>query len=503
MRRFNGFGKTTLAVLFLGYCPLWTGCATTTPSPSPTPSPNPSPTPAPGPTVVVSKLDCTLCHSDAQARWMGSAHAASQRDVATELAEERAGQTADEVLHGDDPENCIACHGPAAILANGGMSETDALTYFFTTSDDTFTDGTRVNHDGDWPNIDCTTCHNVPDDHPATLPVLSLLDSSARQYTPVDGASTLCGQCHGALRFAGTDHLTYDAWATSKHHETQADVAAELAEERSGQTPQEVVNGDDPENCIACHGPTAVLANGKMTEVEALAYFFTTSSGAFSPDTAPDHADQWPNVACTACHDPMAPGQPSYFNSSTKEYDSMPDATTLCGQCHGNLRFADTDHLSYNVIRGTGALGVPDGQTMPGIGCTDCHMFVSDVDGSNSSMFHGHTFAVTVQEADGGSTTSCTHCHDTFDTATSNTIIDGWKSDFAALDATAQTNVAGANAALAGVSDAVLQADLEEAQFNLAFAESDESGGVHNHNYLMALLNDANDKALEILSALE
>ena len=58
-------------------------------------------------------------------------------------------------------------------------------------------------------------------------------------------------------------------------------------------------------------------------------------------------------------------------------------------------------------------------------------------------------------------------------------------------------------AALAGVSDAVLQADRKEAQFNLALAESDESGGVHNHNYLMALLNDANDKALEILSALE
>ncbi|MFQ5664973.1 MAG: hypothetical protein ACE5I7_00925 [Candidatus Binatia bacterium] len=47
-----------------------------------------------------------------------------------------------------------------------------------------------------------------------------------------------------------------------------------------------------------------------------------------------------------------------------------------------------------------------------------------------------------------------------------------------------------------------LQAKLAEAQFNLNYADSDESGGFHNHNYLMSLLNDANAKAQEILAAL-
>ncbi|MFV1959567.1 MAG: hypothetical protein ACC662_09175, partial [Planctomycetota bacterium] len=51
-----------------------------------------------------------------------------------------------------------------------------------------------------------------------------------------------------------------------------------------------------------------------------------------------------------------------------------------------------------------------------------------------------------------------------------------------------------------GSSDADLLARLEEARHNLAFAEGDESGGFHNHGYLMDLLNGANDQALYILA---
>ena len=154
------------------------------------------------------------------------------------------------------------------------------------------------------------------------------------------------------------------------------------------------------------------------------------------------------------------------------------------------------------VLVGTGGIGVSDQQTMPGVVCTDCHMFVSDVDGSNSAMFHGHTWAITVKEANGESTTSCTHCHSTFDAAKASGIITAFKSSFASLDATAQKNVALAAEAMKGNSDKALQAKLTEAQHNLGYAESDESDGFHNHKYVMALVKDANDSALEILSAL-
>ena len=449
-----------------------------------------------------STLNCQACHVNVHNEWSSGPQAATQADVAGELSKERLGQSPDEVINGPDAEDCIACHGPTSIMANGGMTEVQALGYFFVTTDGKFTKDTAVAHAADWPSVTCTTCHNVPTDHPTTMPTLALFNSPTGKYVPVDSVSELCGQCHGNLRFAGTDHLTYNAWKTSKHSETQADVATELGEERAGQTPDEVVNGDDPENCIACHAPTAVLANGGMSEAQALAYFYTTTDGKFTADTAPAHTSEWPNVTCIACHDQHNPGKPAYFNSSTKKHEPMKNTSELCGQCHGNLRFPDTDHLSYNIHTGTGGIGVPDQQTMPGVACTDCHMFASDVDGSNSAMYHGHSFAINVQEADGKSTNSCLQCHADFDAAKAESKINEWKSEFQTLDATAQKNVDAAAKAMEGNNDQALQAKLKEAQHNLEYAESDESGGFHNHKYLMSLLKDANDKAQEVLSAL-
>lgn len=433
-----------------------------------------------------SALQCASCHSDEVSRWAGSRHANTQSDLAGELAQSHPGETAASVVAGED---CIACHSPTAIVPNGGMSEAQALGYFFTTSNGVFTADTSATGTGAWPHVDCQSCHNTVDPNEFTP---SLFDSRIGHYVPMSSASQLCGQCHGSLRFGDTDHRIYDAWAASRHNLTQADVAGELAASHPGETPAEVIRG---ENCVACHSPTAVRVSGG-DEIAALSRFFTTVSGQFTADTVATNASRWPGVACTACHNPHDPGTPSYFNSTTQQYESMTNSAQLCGQCHGNLRFPDTDHLSYNIITGTGGIGVPDQQDMPGVTCTDCHMFRSDVDGSASKMFHGHSWAITVQEPDGGTTTSCAACHTLMDTAAANGIIDSWKAEFADLDAVASANVARAMAAVQGVQDANLAAALTEAQANLAYAESDESHGVHNHKYLMALLNDANAKAL-------
>jgi hypothetical protein len=176
----------------------------------------------------------------------------------------------------------------------------------------------------------------------------------------------------------------------------------------------------------------------------------------------------------------------------------MTNSDQLCGQCHGNLRFPGTDHLTYNLVKGTGAIGVPDQQLMADVGCTDCHMHSSDVDGSNSKMFRGHSWAITLTEPDGSLTMSCLACHTEADPAQTQFLISDWQAQYQALDAAASANVARMAAALQGVQNPVLRAALTEAQFNLAYAESDESGGFHNHGYLMALLNDANQKALSI-----
>ncbi len=442
----------------------------------------------------VSAFDCAHCHAGENAAWTASPHANTQVSVAGELAGSHSGETPAAVIQGED---CVACHAPTSVLANGGMSEGQALEFFFTTTAGKFTSSTTVRDTGAWPHVGCAACHVVPQAQTMAAAGLASFDSRNKTYAPVVRASELCGQCHGSLRFSDTDHRTYDAWATSKHAKTQGDVAGELADSHAGESPRQVISG---ENCIACHAPTAVLANGGMSESEALGYFFSPSGGPFTSGTSTLHTAEWPDVSCTVCHDPHNPGGLSYFDSGYKRYVAMSSSEELCGQCHGNLRFPDTDHLSYNIEQGTGGIGVPDQQTMPGVTCVDCHMYDSRKDGSASAMAQGHTFHIDVREPDGSATNSCAHCH-TGNIVGGNpaAVIADFKSSYAALDGIASANVAAATAGLGNVTDPALSAELHEAQYNLQYAESDESAGFHNHNYLMALLNDANNKALDLL----
>ena len=439
-----------------------------------------------------AQTDCSDCHTAIYGMWTGGVHANTQTDLATELSQSEIGLTPAGVVQQED---CIACHGPTAVQASGPMTESQALGFFFTTSNGLFCAATTATNTALWPQVDCATCHNVPADHPDTMPTLALFNSQTAQYLSIGSSSALCGQCHGNLHFADTDHLIYNAWTNSGHGHTQSDVADELSQSDVGLTPAGVIQ---QENCIGCHAPTAVLANGGMTEAEALNYFFTTRGGMITTNTLPANRTDWPDVACTACHDPHDPGTVSYFNSGTGQYQVMANSAQLCGQCHGNLRFPETDHLTYNLLTGTGGIGVTNQQTMPGTTCTDCHMYTSDADPSLSKSYHGHTWAITVTEADGTTTTSCTVCHTNMDTAAANASIASAKADFQALDATVEANVARVAAAMSGSTNASWLAALQEAQYNLTYAESDESGGFHNHNYLMALLNDANAKVLSL-----
>ncbi len=402
-------------------------------------------------------------------------------------------------------QNCSQCHSMATRslqqTASGEWLFSPYIATLFQGDDPSYFD---FNHNGfnDLMNNGCEGCHGPGSNHIMGGGDITRIINPANLDTAE--AISDCSKCHTGDTFTDISHpLLNSVVAASRHNETQADVAEELGGERAGETPDEVVNGDDPENCIACHGPTAVLANGGMSESDALNYFFTTTDGQFTEDTTIAHSEEWPNVSCIACHDQHNPGKPAYFNSSTGEHQVMANNSQLCGQCHGNLRFPDTDHLSYNIETGTGGIGVADTKTMPGVGCTDCHMFASDADESISGTFHGHTWAVSVQEADGTRSVSCGQCHDDINTAAAlENAINTWRTEFQSLAETTRSNVADASTEMEGVTNATLQAKLDEAQHNLDFAESDESTGFHNHNYQIALLNDANTRALEILTAL-
>ena len=456
-------------------------------------------------TSAQSQLPCGACHASEKTNWLSGRHANTQNDVAGELAANWQGQTADSVINGSAAENCVACHSPLSVTTNGGMNEVQVMGHFFTVTGGAYTDSTHAADTANWPHVGCNTCHDVPINHPAGLPTTSIFNSTSANYDSIGSVSLLCGQCHGTSRFTDTDHRIYDAWKLSRHgRRGQGDVASELASSWAGQTPNDVINGPDAENCVACHAPTAVnQKRGDTTEVMVLNRFFTTVGGVFTSSTTVADSSHWPDVDCIACHDPHRPDTLSYYNSSTRKYEVMGSPNQLCGQCHGNLRFPETDHLSYNIESGTGGIGVPDQITMPGTKCTSCHMQKGEIDGTNSLMYKGHSWSVFIRETDGSTTASCTSCNAGMNADSARAVIDQRKAVFYSIDSLAQVEVALADTFMQGVSDSVKLRYLEEAKHNLAFAESDESGGFHNYLYSTALLNDAIAKSNEIVTGVE
>ena len=455
-----------------------------------------------------STLDCQRCHIPEYVTWLRSPHAKTQYDVAGELAANWVGQPPDSVIHGSQAEDCVACHAPTAVALNGGMTETQVMGAFFTTSNGLYTGSTVAADSLNWPNVTCVTCHNVPSDHFVSMPVLSAFNSQTARYDSAQSSSVLCGQCHGSLHFSNTDHRIYDAWKMSKHgHRGQFDVAGELAANDTGRTPTEIVQDED---CIGCHAPTTVVINTStgpslITEAQALSNFFTTTGGKITTSSVPQDTKDYPNVACTACHDPHNPGKLSYFNSSTGQYQVMSSPDSLCGQCHGNLRFPGTDHISYNFLKGEGGTGIQSQVSMAGQPtCIDCHMHKSDADGLNSTMYEGHSWQVFVKEPDGSITASCTTCHASMSADSAVAIVASWKNQFAELDSTAEADVALADTFMTNhPNDSLKTSYLAEATQNMIVAEDDESGGVHNHGYSAALLNDAIAKSQFIVTGVK
>jgi len=451
--------------------------------------------------IFGQQTNCQTCHTKEYNLWSLSKHANTQNDVANELAASWAGQSPDSVIIGSQAEDCLSCHSPKSVTMKGGMSEIQAMGYFFSLVNGKYNALTVANNSSDWPHVSCVSCHNPPVNHPSTgAPILGAFNSKTLGYDAVLTSNELCGQCHGNLKFADTDHRIYNAWQMSKHgHKGQADLAGELAAGHAGETPDQVISGED---CIACHAPTSVNLKNGMTEGQALGNFFSTLNGSFNSTTIPADTLNWPNVSCITCHDPHNPNAISYFNSTTKTYTVMNSSNELCGQCHGNLRFQDTDHLSYNIESGTGGKGIPDVRSM-NANCVDCHMYNDGVDGSNSTMFKGHSWSVFVKESDGSFSASCTKCHANLSANSSMAYVTKWKGEFQSLDSLAQAKVAVAQSMLTGSTDSVRIKSLQAAISNMIYAESDESGGVHNNLYSNLLLNSAIEKANNIITGIK
>jgi hypothetical protein len=338
--------------------------------------------------------------------------------------------------------------------------------------------------------VQCENCHGPAANHAANPDDPTLVPR-------VEVAATACGGCH-AIRF--------NEWKTSEHSEVISNLNATT----------------QIDHCGRCHSGTARLS----------------LIGGVAPLTN----DAALGIQCINCHDQHQtngyPAQLRYPLASTNDY-FMPTngvfsnyynaSINVCGQCHNDAGASWTNsaappHLSpqYNLLLGTvGELDPPQTHfpashaTKLTNQCVACHMQTTPFVSQAAPGDGGHKFTV-------DSYVVCAECHGTLATVPQfmqrvqqfrkgNALyiqqltldLDYWATNGApaALRVKYGTNaweytapgglspgaLAGPNAA----EQASIPTNIQKARFNVYIVFSDQSLGVHNPDYFLDLLDQA------------
>jgi hypothetical protein len=376
------------------------------------------------------------------------------------------------VAKGQTNGSCLSCHTVGYGLSTGfvSLAKTPGLA-----------------------GVQCENCHGPaayhagnPDD-PTLVPQVEL-------------ASALCGGCHANR---------YSEWQTSAHPRVISNLNAST----------------EINNCGRCHSASARLS--------------------LIQGQAPIAGDASLGIQCISCHDPHKtngnPAQLIYPLASMQDYYMPTNGSfashynpkiNVCGQCHNHAGASWTNtaaqpHLSpqYNMLLGTigeVSSGLPPKQ--PGSHailltnqCVECHMQTTPFVNATNLGDGGHTFRVDRYDV-------CLKCHPLpqllvqfVQGAVSNEVqtvkldLDYWATNSAPA---ALRNKYGARAwefTAPGVlspggpgpdakEQAQIPVNIRKARFNVYVVLSDGSLGVHNPEFSVTLLQDAETWIAEELS---
>ncbi|MFC1544506.1 multiheme c-type cytochrome [Gemmatimonadota bacterium] len=285
-------------------------------------------------------------------------------------------------------------------------------------------------------NVQCESCHGPASQH-------NSLDRSGHDVLMLDDAelweADLCGVCH-----EGTHHPYLSEWEQSAHSGAHLSAGGLV-----------VTNP----GCVHCH------------DARAFQVWVEEDEEGFVPDEPT-------GITCQGCHTGHDDDNPGQLRLPLGD-------DILCAKCHnaeGALPGETVHHATWEVF--TGTLGFDYGIDPPDSphaalalteGCVYCHVFktpyVSDLDPAGT----GHTFEPRLE--------ACAQCHGTltdFDlygaqTAT-QALIDALQAE---IDA-------------AGTTDMATTA-YDNALYILQVALSEGSVGIHNTDYIQALLQEAID----------
>ena len=435
-------------------------------------------------------VDNCFCHGDKQDSWEMTVHGQDFSDYD---------------YHGEQINKftrsggyCQKCHTVGyGNDAWGGFNSSEAW-------NSTTEVGNQEVPNADLLGIQCENCHGPGEEH---------MDNSGDRAAYIWGNPTAEQSCYGDGSTCHGDHQ-YPAWNESLH------------------SPQDQIAAENPRGldsyCARCKSPTQWDPEAERGEHEFNATEWKGIDCASCHDLHPDD-DEEPNEhllrqtveeACTVCH---TADKANDIPTPNGDYGDGP------ASAHHNQRETLMGILGVDVFAYSG---------MAGVTCVDCHMYNTPavsrqpitnwVEGEES---HGHSMEP--------SAWACADCHSNI-MATMPTLpygtdddvnaswdawepqwikevnkwehtVEGWQEDWERIYEHVEHNIeaAGENLSEAYAAGEIDMAIIDEA--NQLYGEAvwnhhmtdDGSSGAHNPDYFMALLTDANTRALRAIYILQ
>lgn len=443
-----------LSAVVVGGLTLLTGCPDLFP-----PMDDGEPAPTTGNSGLTGKFAgsqrCEQCHSHTHLHWSETLHAKALETL--------------EAIGQDKNPDCVRCH-VVGFGQSGG-----------------FVDRATTN---DLAGVGCESCHGPARDHADNVNEEAL-------RPPLNLAASVCGECH-----QGAHHPNFDEWADSGHASVNESVSEDLIE-----------GGTFVNACGQCHSGTVFW----KTAIERQPVAEDEFAGLEPADLI--------GVSCAVCHDPHLrtgnatdpgdgrdfqlrfPETAQPFPTNTVAAATDPTRFNICGQCHHSRGrdWTSTSRGPHQSIQSNvyiGEMPAPDanedGVTEPLVAsmvhkhieapeqCATCHMYRQDFMSDRAPAIAGHTFQVSFA---GCMVAGCHNPGIETRTATFQSNVQTRLDGIAMRLGDASTweySATGGPMDQDGVSD-----NIKKIRFLLRYIEADGSLGVHNPDYVTAMLSEA------------
>ena len=387
--------------------------------------------------IYVGSDTCNTCHSTQYDYWDDTSHGT---DFATEW-----------IYHGNLTNKYTHCGDSMLPCHTIGYNQIDKGGYSPAYAWDSTENANLL-------GIGCENCHGPASVHTGSMDADDI-NQVVDQYAGSCGGTTDAG-CHADNRQYGNGTIL--GWSGTAHALEAPEYAQSL----------------DCSHCMSTEGAIAKMDGTPLTEL---------------PESV-----TWKQT-CAACHDP----HPDETN--TNDYQLRVSEEEICEVCHyttSELGDEDIHHPTKEMREGTAGIDVADISYMSDVSCVECHMYSTGH--GVTPVKQGHSFTPQPE--------ACVVCHDgvtalpEYNVTTAQEEIDELHESHESTYNTVNPNIETMKekktfAEENNIWTNEMNDTYCEALWNFGLATEDGGKGAHNPDYAEALMQDANTKALSVISA--